>query len=151
MIVYRLSKADYASDLSGKGAELYGGRWNSAGKPMVYCCENRALCLLEITVHSAMNNLPIDYKLVTTSIPDHSMKQIHVDELQIGWNEFPHRQETIEMGNRFLSNKTDLGLKVPSAIVQGEYNVLLNPTHKLMRKVKIVSKADFRFDKRLFQ
>ena len=31
MIVFRLSKAQFANDLSGKGAELVGGRWNSRG------------------------------------------------------------------------------------------------------------------------
>ena len=40
MIVFRLSKAQFANDLSGKGAELVGGRWNSRGNAMLYTSQS---------------------------------------------------------------------------------------------------------------
>ena len=43
MIVYRLSKSKYSADLTGKGAEKAGGRWNSKGVAMVYTSTSRAL------------------------------------------------------------------------------------------------------------
>ena len=51
MIVYRLSKSKYSADLSGKGAEKAGGRWNSKGVAMVYTSASRALCTAEVAVH----------------------------------------------------------------------------------------------------
>jgi RES domain-containing protein len=36
-----------AHDLSGKGAELSGGRWNRKGTPVVYASVSRALACLE--------------------------------------------------------------------------------------------------------
>ncbi|MDO1502618.1 RES family NAD+ phosphorylase [Winogradskyella maritima] len=43
MIVYRLGKEKYKNDLSGIGAEKFGGRWNSKGVRMVYTSQSRAL------------------------------------------------------------------------------------------------------------
>ena len=51
MIVFRLAKKQYTHKLSGEGAELYGGRWNSVGTPMLYTSESRSLALLELAVH----------------------------------------------------------------------------------------------------
>lgn len=70
MIVFRLSKSTYTADLSGKGAEMSGGRWNSKGTAMVYTSQSKALCTVEIAVHTPLGNLPLDYTLVTISIPD---------------------------------------------------------------------------------
>jgi RES domain-containing protein len=39
-----------ANDLSGNGARITGGRWNSKGVPVVYSASNIALATLE-TVH----------------------------------------------------------------------------------------------------
>jgi RES domain-containing protein len=42
MIVYRLAKAKYSNDLSGKGAEKTGGRWNSKGTALLYTSESQS-------------------------------------------------------------------------------------------------------------
>jgi RES domain-containing protein len=42
-----------------------------------------------------------------------------------------------------------VGLVVPSAIVPGEENVILNPRHPEFRKVKVVGEEGFGFDARL--
>ncbi|NQU32919.1 MAG: RES family NAD+ phosphorylase [Bacteroidetes bacterium] len=73
MIVYRLTKAKYSNDLSGKGAAKTGGRWNSKGIPVVYTCESRALCTSEIAVHTPLGILPLDYMLITIEISDYDL------------------------------------------------------------------------------
>jgi hypothetical protein len=40
--------------------------------------------------------------------------------------------------------------KVPSAVVSGDYNFLINPFHSDFGKVKILQKEVFEFDRRLF-
>ena len=65
MIVFRLSKNIYANDLTGKGAEIYGGRWNSVGTPMIYTAESRALCAVEIAVNTPLSNIPTDYSIIS--------------------------------------------------------------------------------------
>ena len=64
MKVYRLSKAQFANDLSGKGAELAGGRLNSKGLPMLYTSSSRALCTAEIAVHTPLGIVPTDYVII---------------------------------------------------------------------------------------
>lgn len=80
MRVFCLSKSKFSYDLSEKGAELAGGRWNSKGKAVLYTSQSRALCTAEITVHTPLGNVLKDYEIVEISIPDGiiSVKEIEI-------------------------------------------------------------------------
>lgn len=152
MIVYRLAKALYKNDLSGKGAELFGGRWNSKGIPMLYTCQSRALCTTEIAVHTPLGIIPKDYYLITIEIPDSVIiKEIAQTDLPSDWKCYPHSHSTQTIGDNFIMANSDLVLKVPSAVVQGESNFLLNPLHGGINKVKLQNTEPFEFDERLFR
>ena len=151
MIVYRLSKSKYSSDLSGRGAELSGGRWNSKGVAMIYTGESRALCTTEIAVHTPLGNIPTDYEIVSIEIPDDaSIGAIDMTMLPEHWRTFPHPYFTREIGDKFISDHVFLAIKVPSAVVPGDFNFLLNPYHKAISTVRIKEIAAFEFDERLF-
>lgn len=152
MIVFRLSRAQFARDLSGRGAQIAGGRWNSKGIPVVYTSQSRALCTVEIAVHTPLGNIPDDYVLVSVLIPDHLIiKELQEKDLPARWYTFPHPPSTQEIGDRFITGKKHPVLKVPSAVVQGEYNFLLNPLHPEFGRISIHSVEPFRFDERLFK
>jgi len=151
MIVFRLSKSAFSNDLSGKGAELSGGRWNSKGVAMIYTSHSRALCATEIAVHSGLGLLPRGYQLISIEIPDDiEMQAIEPGQLPVKWKSFPHSHSTQQLGNQFVSAKQFLVLKVPSAVIQGDFNYLINPHHPQIEKIKIVAIEDFNFDERLF-
>ncbi len=151
MKVFRLAKEKYADDLSGKGAELAGARWNSKGIPMLYTSQSRALCLVEIAVHVPVGNIPTDYFLVEIEIPDEvEITVIEEETLQTDWNSLPHSQYTQNIGDTFISQNEFLVMRVPSAVVQGDYNYLLNPRHNGFNQINMVSKSPFAFDERLF-
>ena len=149
MIVYRLSKAQYAQDLSGKGAELVGGRWNSRGNAMLYTSQSIALCVTEIAVHVPLGILPKDYQLIHIEIPDEDL--LEMKRLPKDWQSFPHSNSTQMIGDKFLKEHKHLVFKVSSAAVQGEFNFLINPRHKNFNQIKIVKIEDFNFDERLFR
>ena len=149
MIVYRLSKAQYAQDLSGKGAELVGGRWNSRGNAMLYTSQSIALCVTEIAVHVPLGILPKDYQLIHIEIPDEDL--LEMKRLPKDWQSFPHSNSTQMIGDKFLKEQKFLVFKVPSAAVQGEFNYLVNPRHKNFNQIKIVKIENFNFDERLFK
>ncbi len=151
MIVFRLSKNIYANDLTGKGAEIYGGRWNSVGTPLIYTAESRALCAVEIAVNTPLYNIPTDYSIISFQIPDETITFVEEKILTINWNILPYSPFTIQMGYLFISEKKSLILKVPSAIIAGDYNYLINPLHPDMVKLKILKIEDFSFDNRLFK
>lgn len=152
MKVFRLSKSKFSHDLSGKGAELAGGRWNSKGKAVLYTSQSRALCTAEIAVHTPLGNIPRDYEIVEISIPDSiiSIKEIEISVLPIDWKSIPNSHSSQEIGDKFLSENKFLVFKVPSVVVQGEFNYLINPAHPRFKEVEITSINPFEFDVRLF-
>jgi len=152
MIVYRLAKKKYSFDLSGKGAELAGGRWNSKGVAMLYTSQSRALCLAEVAVNLPLGIIPVDYFLVEIEIPDSiHFSEIDSEKLQADWNCFPHSKETQKIGDEFISEQKIPVLKVPSAAVQGDSNYLINPAHSDFNSIKIIKSELFSFDERLFK
>jgi RES domain-containing protein len=151
MIVYRLGNEKYKNDLSGKGAEKAGARWNSKGIAMVYTSESRALCTTEIAVRTPLGNIPVDYFLTIIDIPASiEIAELKISELPRDWKSIPHPHSTQLAGDKFVETGKFLVLKVPSAVVQGDFNYIINPAHKLMNRIKVVKTERFEFDKRLF-
>ncbi len=151
MIVFRLSKSKYSKDISGKGAEISGGRWNSKGIPLLYTAESRALCTTEIAVHTPLGNIPFDYEIVSIEIPDDiKILELSVAELPDDWKSFPHSHSTQNIGDEFVIGNKFPVMKVPSVIVQGDYNYLINPGHRDFNRISIKSVEQFQFDTRLF-
>ncbi len=127
MIVYRLVQKKYSPDLEGKGAELAGGRWNSRGLPMIYTSGSIALCTVEIAVHLPLGILPAAYEILAIEIPEIiAVDEITETALPEGWKSFPYKPGTQSLGDTFLLKKEHLVLKVPSAVIKGEFNYLLS-------------------------
>jgi len=149
MIVYRLSSGEFKNDLSGTGAKLFGGRWNSTGLKALYTTEHISLAVLEILVHVKSYRQPLDYHLITIKIPETAeIVTIDHDKLKRNWkDDLTHGQY---IGDEFLIANQSLVLKVPSAIVEQENNFLINPAHPDAEKIKIRSSKIFMFDKRLY-
>ncbi len=151
MVVFRLTTKKYSDKLDGVGASLFNNRWNSKGTQIVYTSESRALALAEVVVHLSAAALPQDYVMLEIEVPiTQQIRQVKESDLPLNWNAFPHILDTQKVGDDFVRHQKDLILKVPSAVVHGEHNYLLNPIHPLFKKVKILSVRDFPVDKRLF-
>ena len=124
---------DYeAHDLSGKGAEKSGGRWNRVGIPVVYCSETRALACLETLVHLARHPLPLNRYLVKITVPAAAWASaITLDGSSlIGWDAEPAGKASLDWGSTWLAGTASLLARVPSVVVPEEFNVLINPRHK---------------------
>jgi RES domain-containing protein len=152
MIVYRLSKQAYINDLSGRGAEINGGRWNSKGVPVVYTAASRALAVLEVAVHTPLGITPTDYFMATIEIINESAPaNINIADLPLNWNSNPIIKATQLIGDEFARSNHHLTLQVPSATVTGDFNYLINPAHPSFKTVKIIKTEPFEFDLRLFK
>lgn len=151
MEVFRLTREIYARSLSGKGAALYGARWNSVGVELIYTASNRSLAMAEVAVHFTLATLPDDYTMVTLFIPDRlRIATVRAKSLPENWNSFPYPASTQQIGNQFVRDQTCCLLKTPSAVVQGDFNILLNPAHPDFRSIRIKKIEKFPFDKRIF-
>ena len=153
MIVYRIERSKYLSQtLSGRGAALAtSNRWNSRHTPMIYTSEHRSLAMLEMAVHMNLNtHLPSDRLIVEIEIPDEiDIAVIEEKDLPRGWDNKPPSKSTQLIGDYFISDRSYLAVKVPSAIIKREYNVLINPLHQDMDSVYVRASEPFRFDDRL--
>jgi RES domain-containing protein len=154
MHLFRISKREYIEDLSGFGAGLYGGRWNSKGINMVYTAENISLAYLEFFVHNYHILETTHVCLARIEIADKAPVQ-HLSPDEIPGNLNTSRSYTIETrsaGDDFIKEGKFYALKIPSAIVPGEFNLLLNPLHLAHKQTKIIGITDpLVFDVRLFQ
>lgn len=151
MEVFRLTRKKYSSTLSGVGASLRGARWNSVGVELIYAASNRALALAEVAVHVSVATLPGDFVMVTIDIPDDiSVGQLKSEDLPPDWNIFPYTVKTQRLGDTFVSKNENCLLRVPSAVVKGEFNLLINPNHPDFGRVRITHIEDFAVDRRLF-
>ncbi len=148
MIIYRLAVEQYANDLSGTGSKLLGGRWNSINIPMLYTTQNISLAVLEIIVNTERIHIPKSYMLLKMNISDDlDLNTISNEKLKKNWKD--DFEYTRFMGNEFIKQNKALILKVPSAVVNQEFNYLFNPLHKDFKKLKLLAINKFAFDKRL--
>ena len=86
---------------------------------------------------------------VVKSIKD-KVKVLDKKRLNNKWNAHPHTFVTQRLGDDFIDNNDFCVLKVPSAVVKGDFNLLINPYHKDIKKIKISNTSPFPFDNRLF-
>jgi len=155
MKVYRVEREKYLeTTLEGIGAALTEGyRWNSLNIYLVYTAESRALATLEVSVHLDLSeDLPTDRCFVEIDIPDDiTILELKIEDLLDHWDSKPPILETQYIGDDFVKEKIAAVLKVPSCIVQQEFNYLINPIHPDSEKISVISIAPFKFDSRLQQ
>lgn len=150
MRVYRISKCRYVNDCSGYGAFLQGGRWNSKGQWVLYTAQSVSLAMLELLVHLPASLAADDFCVLTLELPESAIKVLAAEQLPQGWDAYPFNASTRQIGDHFLQTASGLALQVPSCIVPGEYNLLINPRHPVFdQKVRVVSSEPIRIDRRL--
>jgi RES domain-containing protein len=138
--VWRICRRPFAG-LSGDGARLYGGRWNTPGRPLIYAAETAALAVLEVRVHLDLDwdMLPDDYVLVaidTAAVVAETIQEPPDDPRVIG--------------DAWIESRRSALLRVPSWIVPESYNVLINPTHPDALSIQLGRVRPFQFDRRLW-
>jgi len=148
-VAYRIAMKRHArSAFDGEGASKYGGRWNSKGVRMVYASETRALAALEILVHID-RGIPVDWVVLRCEIPDKLVEVLPPSALPDGWRDEPPTAASRRVGDRWAREGRSAVLRVPSAVVPGENNYLINPVHRDIRRIVVGRPQPFAFDPRL--
>jgi RES domain-containing protein len=141
-----------SDDLSGKGAEKSGGRWNRPGLPAVYCAGTISLACLETVVHLKAGGLPLNRTLVRIDILDEAWAartRLTVADLAVGWDAVPESKVSLDVGDAWLKGATATLLEVPSAIVVEEPVFVINPRHADARGVRAFKVRRWTYDGRL--
>ncbi len=148
---YRIVRKKWSqSAFDGEGARLYGGRWNSKGKPCVYVAGSESLAILEVLVHLQNSQALTHYVLLSIEIDEQEMLTLQNEDLPKNWQENPAPSDTSDLGDEWLASKSSLALSVPSTIVTRERNYLLNVSHpRFLQCISSITEHDFTLDSRL--
>jgi RES domain-containing protein len=145
--------ASYQSDdMSGKGAEITGGRWNRIGTPVVYTSGSIALSALETIVHLNAASLPLNRVLVEISVPASIWNKRRIESsksLAVGWSVLPEGRVSLDLGTQWAKLLETALLQVPSVVVPEEFNVLINPMHPDSKRIRAKKVRVWQYDSRL--
>jgi len=149
MLCHRIVSPRWADTaLSGEGARLYGGRWNSPGRRCIYVAGSRSLAALEMLVHLTGSARGSEWSLLTIEIPDKHVTET-ASPLPNGWDAMPPGEASQSVGDGWLEKGSALAMRIPSVVIPGETNILVNPLAPGFDAVKIIERRTFQLDLRL--
>jgi RES domain-containing protein len=135
---------------TGAGGLYVASRWNHLGTAMVYCATSPALAAVELFVNLEPNEKPDDLLMAEATVPDELVEDLSLDLLPTDWREL-NNLACRDLGSGRAASVRSLGLRVPSAVVDGDWNLLLNPRHSAIGQIQIAALRPFRFDGRMFR
>ena len=151
---FRIAKARYSRSkavmLSGRGALLYGGRWSSPGRPVLYTSGSAALATLEIAVHLNAAQVIPAFKILELTLPGTLILTVEAADLPRGWDVQAVNPSGVQAwGDVWFDEQISAVLEVPSAIIPTESNYLINPTHPQFGRIKTGDIQPHPFDARI--
>ncbi len=148
MTLWRISNHE---SLSGEGGLRYSARWHTAGRRIVYLAESPAGAMMEALVHLELdqNELPRSYTLLQIKVP----ANLPIRTLSVPPSDTWHSDLALtrRLGDQWLLANESALTRVPSAILPGTFNVLLNPTHPDAPRLEIETIVRPKFDPRLLR
>src|SRR5690606_15059663 len=97
--------SQFASDLSGQGARMFGGRWNHPNIACLYTSSSRALAVLEYTVNVNLDDIPRALSFTSIEIPDDQVLELSMADLPGNWRDAPSPASTKDLGTGLLNHK----------------------------------------------
>ncbi|HTJ30087.1 MAG TPA: RES family NAD+ phosphorylase [Acidobacteriaceae bacterium] len=151
--IYRILRKPFsASPFDGEGSYRFGGRWSAPGARISYASEHLSLAMLEYLVHLDVEDPPTDLVVAEARVPEQvSRIRAASEELPEEWRAYPSHPALHAIGGRFIAEGKAAILIVPSAIVPGEHNWLLNPMHPHFQTIDFLPVRPFAYDPRLLK
>jgi len=147
---YRITKREFADTIwSGLGAREYGGQWNSKGVAVAYAAESRSLAALEQLVHLIKPRVLRDFVVSSISFAEGRVLRVDPKELPADWANPVAPASLKRFGDEWAAAGRYPVLRVPSAVVAGEWIYLVNPAHRETAKMAKTPPEPFAFDGRL--
>ncbi len=148
--IWRICAPKYAQTAySGEGARLYGGRWNSKGRAVVYSSESISLAVLEQLVHVEDPSVLDAFVVVSATLEGNMIETLPPASLPDDWRTYPAPPSLKKIGDDWLSEARSLALRVPSVTVRGQHNYLINPAHPDFANTKVSEPEPLDLDPRL--
>lgn len=151
LTAFRIFKTKHAQTwFDGEGSRRFGGRWNSPGTKLLYTSASLSLAVLEVLVHLDEDELIYAYSYATVTFEERLLVAVEdLGKLPRAWLDSPVSPEGQQIGDDWVESKRSLVLSVPTTIVPGELNYLINLEHPDFHKLKIGKPQHFFLDGRL--
>ena len=108
-----------------------------------------SLAALELLVHTNVPLVPPDLVAYEIEIPDDvAIETVEPGDLPKDWRA-PGHPGCRAIGDTWLAEERTAVLRVPSAVVPEEWNVIINPRHRAAKGIDVVRRRPFTFDSRL--
>ena len=135
----------------GTGAFLFGARWNSPGRRIIYASETYTGAILETLVHTRIGKIPTHQAGIEITIPAHvSIEELRAEDLK-GWDALDSGVAR-RFGDEWLRQGRTAVLVVPSLVTSGlTRNVLINQGHPEFTRITASKPKAVVWDARLFQ
>lgn len=146
MRAWRICRQPHAAQaLDGLGGLHAGGRWHRQGRPIVYAATTSAQAAIEMLVHVDSTLVPHDLCLLALDIPDDIVPEV-LDRslLPADWQHHPAPARLQDLGSTWLASCRSCILQVPSAAMPVNNNLLLNPIHPDISRIRIAFQNRFR-------
>jgi RES domain-containing protein len=148
---WRVDNAKWiTTSFNGLGASLEGGRWISAGIPVVYASQHLAMAAQEKYVHLpkpiSRSSVFVKFRIGFGKL---AVKRLEILDMPHDWRVEPVPRSTQRLGDAWVASGEAAILAVPSVLIPEEINFVLNPAHPDYHLIEISKHEDFTFDARL--
>jgi RES domain-containing protein len=149
LTVFRISGKSYSPNDPTGAALSSEGRWHKKGQRVLYFCNSLSTCVLELRANG------VSYKTIReqnhfceAKIPDSiSIEEVPRGFYSDGWRVTKDKAQ--EFGAKwYLENRT-LILRVKSAVIATEFNLVINTNHPEFHKIEFSKPASTDLDPRL--
>jgi RES domain-containing protein len=149
LTAWRVVKHEFAATaFDGEGARLFGGRWHSSTRAVVYTSATTSLGLLEQLVHAENSLLPF-YVTIPVTFDPYLVEKVDPVKLPPSWQSSPPQYELQQIGDDWVDSMRSCILEIPSVIVPHESNFILNPKHSDFASLEIGDPIGLDIDQRL--
>lgn len=118
----------------------------------MYTSGTLSLAALEYLVHVDSDILPDGLVSIRATIPDGlKIEAISASHLPLEWKDKIIPVSLQQLGTDWVANAKSAVLKVPSVVIEHEWNYVLNPRHPEFSQITWDAAAVFSFDQRLLK
>ena len=147
MLVYRIAFKEYSNSLFAPGLS---GRWNGAGRKVIYTAESIPLAFLENMIRRKGVGFNHDFKTMIIEMPDTlTITEIKASDLAEGWRSFDDYTYCQKIGNAWYDQGETPVVKVPSAVLPDNSNYVINAMHPDFKRVVLLETTDLVPDARI--
>lgn len=152
MRLFRIARrihTDPAEPFAGLGAYYGGSRWCTPGHYMSFASHTHSLATLEYLAHLEDRALARDIVLVRAELDAALIEALNQSLLPPDWARTPPGDDTKAIGDAWLRAMSAPAIRVPSAVIPDEANVLINPGHHQFSTITVIDVASTTIDARL--